>query len=720
MARLHLPLTAPLTLPLVAARAIDSDSLPRMLKSCALVACLKGGASLHARAVKGGFEASTSTANSLVSFYVRCGMIDSSWRVFQSLGTAKDSVSWNAMVHGFLSGGAAREDGLALFAAARAAGSELNLSNLVLALQACWKLGATLEALAIHGLVVRNGASGHLPVQNSLLCSYAKARDMGSAQQLFDEIPHRDVVSWSALISGYAQGGEPEASLRWFREMVSGGVAEPDGLTLVSVLQACSCLEDAEPGKMIHAHAICRGFQRDVFLGNSLIDMYSKCLDLGSARRAFAEVPHKNVVSWNSLLSGLVHSELHSEALLLFDSMRRAGFAEDEVTLVSLLQTCRSHQQGARCRSIHGVATRRCFESNMVVVNTILDAYCKCGLVGLASRLFDAMDNRNLISWSTMMMGFFDWGQPDEAVSLFGDMMLADVRPNSVVLLSILQACSALVEIKLLRSIHGVAVRNGLARELTVGTALLDAYAKCGEIDSSSKVFRGLPEKNVVSWSAMIGAHGANGRPRETLALFREMESQGVKPNEITVLSLLSACSHGGMVEEGLSCFRDAFSRYSLSPSPEHYSCLVDMLARAGDIGGAWKVIEELPTGVTVGAAAWGSLLSACRSRGHCELGERALSRVVELEQSEASGYLLASNMYAMGGEKGASARMRMMVKEKGLRVAPGFSSVSVDRRLHKFVAGDDSHPRSEDIRSTVGHLHLCMRASSEEKDDGL
>ncbi|CAA6655865.1 unnamed protein product [Spirodela intermedia] len=680
----------PLSLTLAAAMAIDSDSLPRMLKWCAGVACLRGGASLHARAVKGGFEASTSTANSPGEL------------LRQSMGTTKDSVSWNAMLHGFLSGGAAREEGLALFTAARAAGSELNLSNLVLALQACWKLGATLEALVIHGLVVRNGASSHLPIQNSLLCSYAKSRDMGSAQQMFDEIPHRDMISWSALIGGYAQCGEPEAGLRWFQEMVSSRSAEPDGVTLVNVLQACSCLEDAEPGEMIHAHAIRRGFQHDVFLGNSLISMYSKCLALGSARRAFAEVHRKNVVSWNSLLSGLVHGELHSEALSLFDSMRRAGFAEDEVTLVSLLHTCRSHQHGVRCRSIHSVATRRGFESNMVVVNTILDAYCKCGLVGLASRLFGAMNDRNLISWSTMMMGFSDSGQPDEAVSLFGDMMLADVRPNSVILLSILQACSALVEIKLLRSIHGVAFRNGLTGELAVGTALLDAYAKCGEIESSS--------------NAMIAALGVNGRPRETLALFREMEFRGVKPNEVTVLSLLSACSHGGMVEEGLSCFGDVFSRYSLSPSPEHYSCLVDMLARAGDVGGAWKVIEELPVGLTVGAAAWGSLLSACRSHGHWELGERALSRVVELEQSEASGYLLASNMYAMGGEKRASARMRMMVKERGLRVAPGFSSVSLDRRLHRFVAGDDSHPRSVEIRSTVGHLHLCMRASSDEK----
>ena len=585
------------------------------------------------------------------------------------------------------------------------------MGNLVLALQACWKLGASLETLStIHSLVFKTGASTHLPVQNSLLTGYAKFLDLVSARHLFDEIPQPDVVSRTALIGGYAQYGDPEAALRCFKETAASGY-EPDGLTLVSVLRACGRMENSGfVGEMIHAYAVRRGFSfLDIFLGNSLIDVYSKNRDLGSARSVFAEMPVKNLVTWNSLLSGLVRSELHAEALSLYYSMARAGVDGDEITLVNLLQACRS---SIKCRSIHGVVIRRCWHfSNVVLTNTILQAYSDCRLVGPAYQLFRVMGEKNLVSWSTMMMAFCCYGLPDKSISLFSEMVLTGLRPNSVVMLSLVQAGSVLAELNLLRTIHGVVLRNGLAGEVYAGTALLDGYAKCGEIKSSDRVFRSLTEKNVVSWSAMIGALGINGQPEAALAMFREMEEHGVHPNEITILSLLSACSHGGMVEQGLSIFSHAFAKYSLSPSPEHYSCMADMLARAGDVSHAFDIATRLPS-----AGAWGSLLSACRSYGDCELGEMALSRLTELEDSPGA-YILASNMYAMGGLKGDSARMRMTVKEKGMQVAPGFSSVRVDTKLHRFIAGDESHPRKLEILFILRHLHLSMK--SKKTDTG-
>ncbi|MQL73093.1 hypothetical protein Taro_005460 [Colocasia esculenta] len=667
---------------------LDFDTLPSVLKACAGDACLKRGAALHARVVKGGFGVCTSVANSMISLYSRCGVVDSSWNVFNHM-PKRDSVSWNAMIHGLLFHGA-HEDGLVLFMDARAARFEPNVATLVLVLRACWR--------------------------NSLLSNYAKSHDMDSAHRLFDEICERDVVSWSVMLGGYAQGGEAEAALRLFRTMYrTGGKVEPDGLTLVSVLQACSSLEDGKPGRMMHAYVVHRGFHCDVFIGNSLVDMYSKCSDVESAHQTFREMPQRNIVSWNSMLSGLVYNERYLEALALFDSMKTVGVMADEVTLVNLLQSCRNLEQAVWCKCIHGMVTRRSFESNVVVVNMMLDAYAKCDLVNLATRLFQLMDNRNMITWSTMIMGYAYCGMPDEAISLFGEMLFANIKPSSVTMLNVLQACSTLQDIKLSRSVHGIAVRNALAKEVTVGTALLNTYAKCGEINLSSKVFGELPEKNVISWSAMVHAYGMNGHAKEALALLHKMKVEKVEPNKVTVLSLLSACSHGGLVEEGVSCFKDMFDDYSLEPSPEHYSCMVDMLGRAGDLSGALEVINKMSEGIEVGASAWGALLSACRNFGNWQLGEQALSHVMKLEQTKASGYLLASNMYAMDGLRSHVARMRLMMREKHVKIVAGCSSVHVDRKVHKFVAGDESHLFSEAIHSAVEHLHLCMQSG--EKD---
>ncbi|XP_078447620.1 pentatricopeptide repeat-containing protein At2g17210-like [Wolffia australiana] len=692
---------------------MDSASLPRLLKACAAAACARPGAAAHARAVKGGHMARVSTANALVSFYSKCGLLDSSWRVFLSM-PRRDSVTWNAAVHGFLSGGAS-DSGLALLAEAWAAGERPNLGNLVLALQACWKLGGGPLEL-YHGLTVKTGVSGHLPLQNSLLTGYAKSDRACSARRLFDEIPRPDAVSWTALIGGLAHGDDPAAAVDCFRTMARGSGPAPDGLTLVSLLQAYARLDDG-PAGTVHAQALRRGLF-DTFLGNSLVDSYAKRGDPDSARGVFAELPVKNLVSWNSLLSGLVRCERPAEALSLYRAMQRSGLAVDEVTLVGLLQN--PGLGPAQYRSIHGLAVRRSLlHDNAPLVNTILEAYCRLGgLLQLAFRLFRGTRNKNLVSWSTMILGLLGCGQPAQSVSLFCEMVLAGWRPNSVVLLGLARAGSALSDPKLVRAAHCAAHRSGLAGQVALGTALLDAYAKCGEIGASEKVFRGMPAKSVVTWSAMIGAHGINGRAAAALALFREMDSGDVAPNAVTVLSLLSALSHAGMVEEGLTVFANVFGKGGVEPSAEHWSCVVDMLARAGLVGRAFWAAEALEEGGVVGPGAWSAVLSACRSSGDWEVGERALSGLVEVEEG-AAGYVLAAQAYALGGLSDGSARMKTVLREKGLRVQPGLSWVCVEGALHRFAARDGSHPRSVEIREAVLGLHRSIRGDPDEiRDD--
>ncbi|KAG1361073.1 pentatricopeptide repeat-containing protein [Cocos nucifera] len=692
------------------------DIVPPIFKACAILQSVKEGISIHADVIKMGFESYTSIGNTIMSFYIKCGMTNSAMSLFDDMMN-KDSVSWNVIIHGFLSHGDF-EAGLSLFNQAKVSNFEPNVSTLVLVTQACWKLDAIEEGWTVHGIVVKNGFSKDAAVQNSMLCMYAKCRELESARRVFDEMSERDVISWSALISGYAQSGEAAGALQLFEEMSNGGTIDVDGLAVVSVLQACGGVGDIKKGRSIHGHLIRRGFEADLFVGNSLIDMYSKCHDVDSATMAFNLMPRKNTVSWNSILAGLVHNEKYMEAWLLFDSVRRTGFEIDEVTLVTLLQLCKKLGRAFWCKCIHAMVIRRQFASHELLLNSLLDAYAKCDLMELALELFRRMKKHNVISWSVIMAGSTQCAKPDEAVAFFSEMQLAGEKPNSITILSLFEACAVSAELKLSKCAHGVAIRNCLVDDLVVDTTLLDMYAKCGDLNASKKVFQRMPVRSVSSWNAMIGALGMNGRACEALATLHEMESDNVKPNGVTMLAVLSACSHGGLVVEGFSCYQRMLRDPLLQPRLEHYSCVVDMLGRAGDLEGALEVIKSIPDGLEAGPAAWGALLSACRSHGNYELGRWAASRVLELEPFNSAGYLLTSSMYAKGGSITRSAKIRSLMKEKGVRIMGGYSMLHVGQKAHKFVSWDGSHPQSKEIYSMVDLLHSHLKWT--EKHDCL
>ncbi|XP_058090614.1 pentatricopeptide repeat-containing protein At2g17210 [Magnolia sinica] len=690
----------------------DPSLLPPILKACTKLQLKKHGVSVHTAVIKKGFQLCTSVANSILDFYIKCVEVESALNAFHCMGI-KDSVSWNVMIHGCLNHGLTVE-GLNLYGQARLAGFIPNVSTLILLVQACWSLGPMQVGFCIHGLIIRSGFLSVVSVQNSLLSMYVKLCDMESARRLFDEMSERDVISWSVMISACAQSGEACVALWLFQEMCSVGVV-PDGHTTVSILGACTALGDIGRGRVIHGYVIRHGFEFDLHVGNALVDMYSKCTDVESAYEVFDAMPQKNTVSWNSFLSGLVHNEQYSEALRLFDSMEKVGIESDGVTLVNLLQLCKNVGDAVGCKCIHSVIIRKGFGMNETVLNSLLDAYAKCQLVELAWKLFERMGKRNMISWTVMIGGFARCGKPDEAISLFEEMKLAQEKPNAVTMLGLIDACLTLADLNRSKWAHGLVIRNGMADEVVVGTVLLEMYAKCGDVDASRRVFDEMPERNVVSWSAMIAAYGINGHAREALALLREMKFHGVKPNKITMLSALSACSHGGLLEEGRSCFEEMIREHGFDPGSEHYSCMVDMLGRAGDLNKAMEMIENMPQGIAAGASLWGALLSACRNHGNSELGSGAASHVLELEPSSSAGYLIASSMYAAGGLWRDAARMRWLVKEKGVKVVAGYSLVHVDQRAHRFVAGDRAHPQSAEIYAMVEHLHGCMR---ERKND--
>ncbi|XP_007043043.2 PREDICTED: pentatricopeptide repeat-containing protein At2g17210 [Theobroma cacao] len=683
----------------------DPSVFPPILKAC-LNLSPTDGKSVHACLIKQGYQSFASIGNSIVDFYMKCGDLESALGAFDCMQN-RDSVSWNIIIYGHLDQGVLKE-GLRWFNKARVAGFAPNASTLVLVIQACRSIGAYHEGLEIHGYTIRSGLCAIDSIQNSLLSMYMDTDLMG-ARILFDEMCNKDVISWSVMIEGYVQIEEAEIGLKLFQEMVSEDGIQPDGVTTASVLKACARLEDIHMGKLVHGVVIRRGDNNDLFIGNTLIDMYSKCKDVDSAFQVYREMSQKNIVSWNSIISGFVLNEKYSEALLLFNLMGKEGVEVDEVTLVNFLQICKHFVYPSQCKSVHCIIIRQKYESNESVINSLIDAYAKCNLVDHAWKLFDGLKERDVVSWSTMVAGLAHCGKPDEAVGVFCEMSKTMEKPTGITIINLLGACSLSAELRRSKWAHGVAIRSGFAADVAVATAIVDMYAKCGAIDTSRKVFDGMPEKNVLSWSAMVAAYGMNGLPREALALLPEMKLQGLKPNSVTTLSALSACSHGGLIEEGLSFLKSMVHEYGTVLGLEHYSCVIDMLGRAGKLDSAVELINHIPDGHKAGASAWGAILSACRSHGNSELGAGALSHVLELEPMNSAGYLLGSSMYAAEGLWGSATRMRRLVKERGLTVSAGYSLVHVGDRAWRFLAGDCSNPRAQEVDIMVTQLHSCM-----------
>lgn len=679
-----------------------------IIKACSAIS-LPHGKSLHASVIKLGVESCTSIGNSIMDFYTKAGLMDSAFNVFTWM-KIKDSVSWNILISTQLHH-CEFNKGISSFTNARSTGFEPNVSTLLLVIQMIRNLGTLLEGQKMHGYMIKTDFLSVSSVQNSLLSMYADMA-MEFAQNLFDQMSNRDVIAWSVMISGYVKSNKACVALGVFKEMLSEFGSKIDGHTIVSVLKACTNLNDLITGRTLHGFGIQKGFDFDLFLGNSLVDMYSKCNDPDSALQAWKDMPIKNIVSWNSLLSGLVCNEKHSEAISLFNSMQKAGIEPDGVTLVNLLQECKHFQSPLLCKCIHTVIIRKNHDLNELILNTLIDVYAKCNLIFLAQKLFNSTKIRDTVSWSTMIAAFTHCSLPDEAIKVYHEMIQTQEKPNSITILNLIEACSYDAELKRPKWAHGIAIRKGFASDANVGTAILDMYSSYGDIITSKKAFNQISNKNIISFSAMIAAYGMNGLPRDALRLLNEMETHDLKPNSITILSVLSACSHGGLIKEGLSFFQKFIKSQEVKPSLEHYSCLVDLLSRGGKLDLAMELIKQLAKQQNVTASSCGALLSGCRTNFNVneKIQEKVVSCVLELEPNNSSGYMLASNMYASKGLWDHAARIRALVKDKHIKVVAGYSMVHVNNKCCKFIAGDRNQFLSNEIRATIEELHEFMK----------
>ncbi|WVZ62775.1 hypothetical protein U9M48_012477, partial [Paspalum notatum var. saurae] len=519
--------------------------------------------------------------------------------------------------------------------------------------------------------------------------------------------------SWSAAVADLLSSGDPAAALAAFAAAlrVNPAALRP---SLPPALRAAAAATSLAAGRQLHLLALRSGlFPSDAYSASALLHMYHHCSRPLDARRAFDEIPAPNPVIVTAMAAGCVRNNLVYPALAIFRSMVAsdcAGAVDEAAALVALSASARVPDRGITA-GIHALATKIGLDGNAGVANTMLDAYAKGGGsdLGAARKLFDMME-RNVVSWNTMIALYAQNGLSAEALGLYSEMLNVGggVRCNAVTLSAVLLACAHGGKIQTGKRIHNQVVRMGLEDNVYVGTAVVDMYSKCGKVEMAWKAFQKIEEKNILSWTAMIAGYGMHGYGQEALEVFSEMRMSGLKPNYITFISVLAACSHAGLLNEGRYWYNRMKNEFGIEPGVEHSGCMVDLLGRAGCLDEAYGLIKEMK--VKPDAAMWGALLSACRIHKNVELAEICAKRLFELDATNSGYYVLLSNIYAEAGMWKDVERMRVLIKTRGIEKPPGYSSVELKGKTHLFYVGDKSHPQHKEICAYLEKLLERMR----------
>eukprot|EP01018_Ginkgo_biloba_P011209 Gb_02060 [translate_table: standard] len=585
----------------------------------------------------------------------------------------------------------------------------VDISTYVCLLEMCIKKKALSDGKLVHAHMNETGLISDKLLLNTLVNMYAKCESLVDARRVFDQMPKLDVCSWTLMIAAYTRNGLAEEALTLFHQMQQKGT-QPNSFIFASVLPACANLASLEQGKEIHENAIRNGFQSDIFVANALVDMYAKCGSTANARNIFDKMPQRDVVSWNTMIATYTRHGLSEQALALFRQMQRTGIQPNHFTFASVLPACANLAALEQGMEIHEEIIKIGYQSDVFVESALVDMYAKCGTMKKAHELFDKMPTRNAVSWTALIAGYAQNGQSMEALNLFRQMQLAGVKPDSKTYASVLPACANLGALEQGMEIHHGIIRGGFQSHGFVPNALLDMYAKCGSIEKARDLFDKMHERNAVSWTAMIAGYAMHGFGKEALQLFEQMQASGMNPDHVTLVCVLSACCHTGLVDKGWQYFHSMSEDYHITPTMEHYGCMVDLLGRAGHLDEALDFINKMP--IEPNANVWGCLLGACRTHNNIQLGEHVAERIFELDPKNAIPYVLLSNIYAAAGRWDDIENVRRLMKDRRVKKTPGCSWIEVNKRVHSFLVGDTSHEQMPKIHAKLERLSEQMKAA--------
>ncbi|KAK9910629.1 hypothetical protein M0R45_034585 [Rubus argutus] len=667
----------------------------------------KSLAQLHSPTLKTGLSNDSFFATKLSALYAKHESVGYARKVFDE--TPHRSVYlWNATLRSYCRENQ-WEETLCLFHKMLSDQKPDNFT-VSIAFKACAGLRALGYGKILHGFVKRNKKIAlDVFVGSALIELYSKCGQMGEALKVFDEFSQPDVFLWTSMVTGYEQNGNAVEALEFLSRMVTVGHVKPERVTLVSAVSACAQLSNVRLGSSVYGVAIRNGFDSDLCIGNSLLNLCAKTGSIKTATSLFWKMPEKDVISWSSMIACCTHNGAVLEALNLFNEMIDRGIEPNSVTVTNALQACAVACNLEEGKKIHELATRKGFQLDVIVATALIDMYMKCSAPQEAVDLFKRMPEKDVVSWAALLSGFAQNRMAYKSMRVFHDMLLDETQPDAVAMVKILAACSELGNLQQALCLHGYVIKTAFENNIFVGASLIELYSKCGSVDKAIRLFEGMTFKDVVIWSAMIAGYGIHGQGGEALKVFDDMvKHSAVKPNDVTFISILSACSHSGLVEQGLGIFNMMLHQYQLKPRPEHYGILVDLLGRTGELNKAMEIVERMPN--PAAPHVWGALLGACRIHNNIKLGEVVAKRLLQLDPNHAGYYMLLSNMYAMDDKWENVADLRTCIREKGLKKMVGQSIVEAGSKIHSFVAGDRFHPESDQIYRLLRKLEVKMR----------
>lgn len=521
--------------------------------------------------------------------------------------------------------------------------------NLISLLQACEQISQTAQ---IHGLMLKTGLD-HIPFPLSKLLAQVCVQDIHYAASVFKQIKSPNLYMFNTMLRGHSVSNDPRKGLVLFNCMRAQNHRQDfllDQFTFVSVLKSCSRLLEVWTGIGVHTVVVKSGFDLFLNVKNALLHFYCVCGRIQEAHQLFDELgARKDLVSWNTLMGGYLCVTQYALVVDLFKELNRDGFGVSVTTILSVLSASGEIRNVSFGECLHVFCFKVGFLSYLNVATALISMYGKHGHIYSSRRIFDEIDDKkDVILWNCLIDGYAKTGLLEEALELLRQMKHHSIRPNSSTLAGLLSACSASGALAIGQYVHDYVEEQQLALDAVLGTAIVDMYAKSGLLEKAIDVFDRMESKDVKSWTAMISSCGVHGQADSAITLFHRMEKEGFAPNEVTFLAVLNSCSHGGLVTEGLSCFRRMVEVYKLMPKIEHYGCMIDLLGRAGLLEEAYELIKGLP--LERDATAWRALLGACRVYGNVNLAERVKEELERIHENHPADSLSLSSTYAVAG----------------------------------------------------------------------
>ncbi|KAH7422869.1 hypothetical protein KP509_12G029700 [Ceratopteris richardii] len=488
----------------------------------------------------------------------------------------------------------------------------------------------------------------HIIIANALVDMYSKCHRLLEAQEVFDELQNRDVVTWNAIIAGYTQHEHGREALNCFEHMQIAGFS-PDANTLPSILKACTSIGALDEGMEIHSQFVKEHLLvKEPHIGTALVDMYAKCGDLQKAQEVFDKLPIRDAVLWNALISGYSQHNCGDEAIKCFHLMLTDGFSPCASTFACMLAVCGGIKALGKGQEFHAfIVTDSCVENNVYVGTALVDMYAKCGALEEAQAVFDELGTLNVASWNALIGGYVQSGFGDEAFMLFESMYRERFSPDTITFAHMLKACGNIGALQRGQSVHTQIVSHGLSLSCeVVGNALLDMYANCGMFAEAWMMFNKLPVQDVVSWSALMVGLSQLGKDEIVFDLFYKMIATGLQPDSVMFSVVLNACSHNGLLEKGEAIFKMITKVHGKIPDVEHYTCMLDLFGRIGHLEMVMAIIKEMPFPVT--ATVWHIFLGACRLCGHFKLGKWAFEFAVLDDEDVDAAYVSMGDLYTV------------------------------------------------------------------------